>query len=195
MLKRRQAQGSQPSVVAELWLPTALAVAVVVLMVAFVAGSDGLVSDIARVVGSFQAHPPQSEAGGLIDDAPSVCCEGFYAGGRLALAAVLLGGIPLAVVGLVFGRRTDRTRVSTWTTRWEPLVRWCLVFQLVNLALAGFLAVLVLGTLESFGPLVIGVPVLAVFLVANVAMSALAVRAWRTVQRSVRAGEDLGIGR
>jgi len=74
-------------------------------------------------------------------------------------------------------------------------VRWCLVFQLVNLALAGFLTVMVLCTLTSFGPLDIGVSGLTVFLVANVSMSAFAVRAWRTVQRSLRASEDLGIGR
>jgi len=101
MLNRRRAHGSQRSLGVELGVPAALAVSAVVLMVAFVAGSDGLVSDIARVVASFEARRPESEAGGLtiVDDAPSVCCEGFYAGGRRALAGVLLGGIPLAVVG------------------------------------------------------------------------------------------------
>jgi hypothetical protein len=197
MLKRKQLGDWQPSLGVEVWALNATAVAVVALMVAVVAGSDGLVSDIARVVGSFQAHSLQSEAGGytMIEDGPSVCCEGFYTGGRLALAFVLLGGIPLAIVGLVLARQTDRAGRVTWATRWEPLVRWCLVFQLVNLGLAGFLAVLVLGTLESFGPFVAKVPRLAVFLVANVGMSALAVRAWRAVQRSARANEGLGIGR
>jgi hypothetical protein len=155
------------------------------------------VSDIAHVVGSFQAGQPQSEPGslGMNMDGPSVCCEGFYAGGRLALAVVLLGGIPLAVMGLVSARRTDRVGGISWATRWEPLVRWCLVFQVMNLALAGFLALVVLYTRTSSGPLVIGTSVLTAFLIANIGMSALAVRAWRMVQRAVRPSEDLGIGR
>ncbi len=196
MLKRRQAHGSRPPFGVELAVPTAMAVAVVVLMVALVGGSDRLVSDIAAVVGSFQAGG-QSEQGGLamIEDGPSVCCEGFYTGGRLALAVVLLGGIPLAVVGLVSARRSDGAGSIRWAMRWEALVRWCLVFQLMNLALAGFLALVVLYTRTSSGPLVIGTSALTAFLIANIGMSALAVGAWRTVQRSLRPSDDLGISR
>lgn len=196
-MKRRQTHGAWAFGGVELGVAAALAVAVAVLMVAFFTGSDGLVSDIARVVGSFQAHPPQSEADSItmIEDGPSVCCEGFYTGGRVALAVVLLGGIPLAVVGFVLARRTDLTDSNPWTTRWKTLVQSCLVFQLMNFALSGFLAAIAFYTFTSVGPFDMGMSGLLVFLVANVAMSALAVRAWRTVQRSVRASEDFGIGR
>jgi len=191
-MKRRPTQESWAFRGVEFAVPAVMAVAAVTLLFAFVTSSDVLVSDIARVVSSFAAEQPRPT---LIADAPSVCCEGFYAGGLLALVGVLLGGIPLAVVGFVLARRTDRTGSSSWTTPWTLVVQSCLVFQLMNLALAGFLVVIALYTFTPVGPFVIGMSGLLVFLLANVATSALAVPAWRIVQRSLRSHEDLGIGR
>jgi len=158
-------------------LAAAVGITALVLMAQLMSGSDSLRRDVGRVLRAFELPMYDSGAVVLIDDGPSVCCDEFYDGGRLVLAGVVLGGIPMAMFALILTRRATWVAAIERWSGWESLLRACVVFQLSNFLLASVALLTLWDELRVTG--------VGVFLV-NVCTSLLALPFWRNLHASVR---------
>ena len=122
-----------------------LALAVGLTVAALTGHADRLRVDVSSVLKPIERPAPADTHRFVeIHDPP----QGVARGIQFGLLALLLGGVPMAVIGRVLLRYGNRDRFVA--DAWSPVFQTALVFQLSSVALSAFLTgVLVWAALES----------------------------------------------
>jgi hypothetical protein len=139
-----------------------LGVTCAVLLVTFYRAVDPLASQVAVVLTRAQSQPPDDL------DLVHVCwtCDVAVAE-ALVFSAILLGGVPVALLGVALAVSTSRFHAAT-------------VFQLSSLA-AGIVLALVFVLVDS-GAFTRNAPLAAALLAGHAGLNAVGVASWRRLQ-------------
>jgi hypothetical protein len=151
-----------------------LGVTCAVLLVTFYRAVDPLASQVAVVLTRAQSQPPDDL------DLVHVCwtCDVAVAE-ALVFSAILLGGVPVALLGVALALFTSRLPARL-ARGWAGVFHAATVFQLSSLA-AGIVLALVFVLVDS-GAFTRNAPLAAALLAGHAGLNAVGVASWRRLQ-------------